>query len=109
MGMMASPTTVDSHGVEAVAAFGSFLDDLLSRAQSIKQTESIDPPLSKSNFPDLQAQLSQLLGDLAVPSDGAQDNTKKTHRFAVIETVARDTFKNLVVSLALRSLRQPQC
>lgn len=109
MRMIESPTTVDSHGVEAVAAFGSFLDDLFSRAQSIKQTDSIDPPLSKSNFPDLEAQLSQHLGDLAVPPDGAQDNTKKTHRFAVIETVARDTFKNLVVSLALSSLGQPPC
>jgi THO complex subunit 1 len=88
--------TIDSHGIPGVAAAASFLDKLLERAESIKKTPSIEPPLEKSNFDDLRRQLNDALGyDF---TDEEAVDTKKIQRFAVIETAVRDTFKSLIVS-----------
>ncbi len=89
--------TIDSHGIDAVAAVGNFLNDLLSRAESIKPTATIEPPLEKSDFDDLQGQLNQIFHSALVPSGNAAEH-QKTHRFAIIETAVRDTFGNLIVS-----------
>lgn len=88
--------TVDSHGILAVAAAGAFLDKLLERAESLKQTTSIDPPLDKSDFEDLGDLLSDALGCELAPKDSV--DAKRTQRFAIIETAVRDTFKSLIVS-----------
>jgi hypothetical protein len=88
--------TNDSHGVLGVDAAGTFLDGLLERADSVKQTASIEPPLEKSDFDDLRRQLSDALG-YELPAEEPID-TKKVQRFAVIETAVRDTFKTLIVS-----------
>lgn len=88
--------TIDSHGVSGVAAAGTVLDTLLARADSVKQTPSIEPALEKSAFDDLRRLLSDALGsDLSAeePADA-----KKIQRFAVIETAVRDKFKSLIVS-----------
>jgi hypothetical protein len=91
--------TTDSHGVSGVDAAGIFLDGLLERAESVKQTASIEPPLEKSDFDDLRRQLSDALG-YELPAEEPVD-TKKVQRFAVIETAVRDTFKSLIVSWPL--------
>jgi THO complex subunit 1 len=96
--------TIDSHGVAGVAAAAAFLDQLLERAESIKKTASIEPPLEKSNFDDLRRQLNDALG-----YDTAEEavDTKKIQRFAVIETAVRDTFKSLIVSWPSVCAAQP--
>jgi THO complex subunit 1 len=88
--------TIDSHGISGVSAVGSFLDKLLARAESVKQTASIEPPLEKSDFDDLRRQLTDALGYNVAAEDPA--DAKRTQRFAVIETAARDTFKSVIVS-----------
>ncbi len=73
---------VDSHGVEAVATLGSFLTELLARAESLKTTTSIEPALDKSDFDDPSGRLKELY-----PS------VEPAQRWAPIETVARDLFQ----------------
>lgn len=88
---------LDSHGILGVAAADTLLDKLLERAESVKQSQSIEPPLDESDFPDIRRQLSDALGhELA-----SEDPNRKTRRFALIETAVRDTFKSLIVSLRL--------
>ena len=87
---------IESHGISGVAAAGTFLDNLLSRADSVKQTAAIEPPLDKSDFDDARRQLSDALGYELVADEPADSN--KIQRFAVLETAARDTFKSLIVS-----------
>ena len=88
--------TIDSHGILGVAAADTFLDKLLARAESVKQTASIEPPLDKSDFEGLRHQLGDALGyDLT-----NDDAVKRTQRFAIIETAVRDNFKSLIVSLS---------
>src|SRR5688572_23626099 len=87
--------THDSHGVPGVAAAAAFLDDLLQRAESLKQTSSIEPPLDKSDFDHLRRLLGDALGYEIVVEDPG--DSKRMQRFAVIETAVRDTFKSLIV------------
>lgn len=108
--------TLDSHGIDAVAAFRRFLDDLLLRAESVKKTAGLEPPLNKSDFEDIDAQMSHILGqldntieepvetkgDAADAKEGA--DLKRTQRFAMIETAVRDTFSSLI---ATTSIDQP--
>lgn len=88
--------TIDSHGVSGVAAAAAFLDNLLARAEIVKQTASIEPPLEKSDFDDVRRQLSDALNYEFVADEPV--DAKRLQRFAVIETAARDTFKSLIVS-----------
>ncbi|KAK4138178.1 hypothetical protein BT67DRAFT_437526 [Trichocladium antarcticum] len=91
--------TIDTHSILGVAAADAFLDKLLERAESIKQTTTIEPPLDKSDFEGLRHQLGGALGyDLV-----AEDATKKTQRFAVIETAVRDNFKSLIATTPIGS------
>ena len=88
--------SIDSHGVLGVAAARTFLDSLLARADSVKHTAAIEPPLEKPAFDDLRRQLSDALGCDLSAEEPADAN--KIQRFAVIETAVRDTFKSLIVS-----------
>ncbi|AEO69581.1 9488df5f-fb33-4ec4-854b-57beee312a39 [Thermothielavioides terrestris] len=93
--------TIDSHGVSGVAAAAAFLDTLLERAESVKRTASIEPPLEKSDFDDLRQQLSDALGYELPPDESA--DSKRTQRFAVIETAVRDTFESLIATTPIES------
>ncbi|KAK4153697.1 THO complex subunit 1 transcription elongation factor-domain-containing protein [Chaetomidium leptoderma] len=93
--------TINSHGILGVGAAGAFLDELLARAESVKQTQSIEPPLDKSDFDDVRRQLSDALG-YEPPADEPGD-AKKIQRFAVIETAVRDTFKSLIATTPIES------
>lgn len=88
--------TDDSHGVEAVASVRRFLDQLLSRAEVVKQTASVEPPLLDSDFGDLRSQLADILGP-PPPATESEADPKKVQRFAIIETATRDTFSDLIV------------
>ncbi|KAK3906484.1 THO complex subunit 1 transcription elongation factor-domain-containing protein [Staphylotrichum tortipilum] len=93
--------TIDSHGIASVAAAGRFLDDLLSRADHVKQSASIEPPLEESAFDNLRESLSDTLGYDTAAEEPA--DLKKAQRFAVIETAVRDTFKSLIATTPIES------
>ncbi|MBE3048350.1 hypothetical protein IMZ48_38765 [Candidatus Bathyarchaeota archaeon] len=98
--------TPKGHGIPAVAACATFLDDALLRAEKAKDTASIEPPLTKAELGDVSAQLSALfdeaLGPLEKTGDAEGDAVKveqrKVRTFAMFETAARETFTHLVVS-----------
>lgn len=91
------------YGIKAVVSVGAFLEDILSHAQFVKPTSAIEPALNESDFPDIQAQLCQALGPDYIQTDDGTD-PKKLRRFAVIETVVRDEFCDLVVSRNINML-----
>ncbi|KAK5653133.1 hypothetical protein OQA88_9232 [Cercophora sp. LCS_1] len=92
--------TIDSHGVEAVASVRDFLDQVLSRADSVKQTASVEPPLLESDLGDFRSQLASILGPPSGPNEAGVD-PKKVQRFAIIETAARDTFSYLIGAIPI--------
>lgn len=93
---------IESHGVPGVAACSAFLDNLLARAETVKPTASIEPPLDKADFQDLQTQLNEALG--VDPSQAGEVNdAKKTQWHAIIETAVRDTFSNLIATTSIDS------
>lgn len=85
--------------VPGVSAVGNLLDDLLQHAETVKQTASIEPALSTSDFEDLPARLAQALApEGAIEDTDENADLTKARRFAIIETVSRDKFSNLIVS-----------
>ncbi|KAK4106920.1 hypothetical protein N658DRAFT_503299 [Parathielavia hyrcaniae] len=93
--------TVDTHGSPGVAAAARFLDELLGRAESVKTTASIEPPLDKAHFDDLRRQLNNALGYDFTAEEPV--DARKLQRFAVIETAVRDTFKSLITTTPIDS------
>lgn len=88
----------ESHGIPAVASFKVLLDELLQHAQTVKASSSIEPPLKRTDFEDLQTKLRDVF-PMADPSvEEGKGDKKKARRFAVIETAARDTLSSLIVS-----------
>ena len=96
--------TPKSHGIPAVAACATFLDDALLRAQKAKDTASIEPPLTKAELGDVSVQLSALFDEALGPletgdaEDAVKVEQRKVRTFAMFETAARETFTHLVVS-----------
>ena len=86
-----------SYGIPAVAAFQGLLSELLQQARVVKPVTTIEPSLKKSDFENLQARLSKVFAESAEGEDDGGD-FKKTRRFAIIETAARDTLSHLIVS-----------
>lgn len=78
------------HGVEAVDGFGRLMEEMLEKAHEIKQTDTVDPPLNKS---DLRESFEQILS--IFPSAISTDFKKH-----VIETAVRPIFYNLLVRSA---------
>jgi len=98
-----SPSTVDDLGtpsVPSVGAVGSLLRDLLVRAESVKGTTSLEPPLDQSDFNDLQGQMTRILGPIDTGTSKAAER-RRSQRFAIIETAARSTLYSLIVSCDL--------
>lgn len=99
------PIATGDHGIPAVAACATFLDDVLERAENVKDSASIEPALTKTELGDVSAQLSALfdekLGPLeTVEGEGAAANAeqRKIRTFAMFETAARELFSHLIVS-----------
>ncbi len=86
------------HDVEAVELFGKLLSDLLERAQSKKDMDTIEPPLIKHDFADLLQQLR------SIDQFSKTIESKKSIQYAVIETAVRDVFYGLLV----RTCRAPR-
>lgn len=84
---------IDSHGIQAVADVGQLLGDLLRHAGDVKPTTTIEPPLERSDFGDLQSRLSEVF-----PKSNANTaQPTRSHQWAVLETAVRDTFGRLLV------------
>lgn len=86
---------MDGQQVQGVETFGFILEDLLRRAEDIKQAHTVEPPLNKADFADLLEHLESTM----FTSANNIDQRKRVH--AVIETVVRDKFNNLLVSIFL--------
>ncbi|ELQ44383.1 guanylate kinase [Pyricularia oryzae] len=88
---------IDSHGIQAVADVGQLLGDLLRHAGDVKPTTTIEPPLERSDFGDLQSRLSEVFpksnADTAQPT--------RSHQWAVLETAVRDTFGRLLAESSI--------
>jgi THO complex subunit 1 len=80
------------HSVEAVEVFKGVLRDMLDRARTAKHVDTIEPAVAKSDFTDLLQRIDS--SDHLVRST----ETKRSSRFAVIETAVRDIFNVLLVS-----------
>jgi hypothetical protein len=76
------------HGVQAVEDFGRLLEEMLEAASSIKRTNTIEPPLNKTDLAELFEQVSLVFS----PTSSLES------RKHIIETAARDAFNNLLVS-----------
>ena len=78
------------HGVQAVEDFGRLLQEMLERAREVKHTNTVEPPLNKSDLDELFERV-----DETFLSTTSLDSKKHA-----IETAVRDTFNNLLVSSA---------
>ncbi len=76
------------HGVQAVEDFGRLLEEMLEAASAFKRTNTIEPPLNKTDLADLFEQVP-----LVFSPTSSLDSRKH-----IIETAARDAFNNLLVS-----------
>lgn len=85
--------------ISGVSAVHTLLEELLQHVETIKQTASIEPALAKSDFDDLSGRLARALASAASSGDiNENGDLTKARRFAIVETVARDKFSNLIVS-----------
>ena len=80
------------HGVQKVGVFGRLLEEMMHRAQKVKNTDTVEPALSKSNFDDLIEKL-----ETEFYLDAKSSDLRKPG-FAIIESAVRDRFNNLLVS-----------
>ncbi len=76
------------HGVQAVKDFGRLLEEMLEAASAIKRTNTIEPPLNKTDLAELFEQVPLVFS----PTSSLES------RKHIIETAARDAFNNLLVS-----------
>ncbi|TVY83925.1 Guanylate kinase [Lachnellula suecica] len=86
------------HAVQAVDDFGGLLQDVLQRAEQQKQTDTVEPPLNKSDFADLFERVDSIF-----LSTAATPEIKKRSQWAVIETAVRDTFNNLLATSSVHT------
>lgn len=112
------PSAVPGHGIPAVTACSTFLDDVLERAEQVKGTASIEPPLTKAELGDVSGQLSSLFdetlgpvetgGDGDVEGNAAEAEQRKVRAFAMFETAARELFSHMIVSRASNTVWTPK-
>jgi THO complex subunit 1 len=75
-------------GVAAVEEFEIFLEGMLEKARDVKKTDTIEPPLNKSDLLDSFEQINSIF-----PSLGSPESRKHS-----IDAAVRDVFNNLLVS-----------
>jgi|SRR5450432_1918698 hypothetical protein len=81
-----------SHAVESVEAFQGLLQEMLHKARAAKQTDTIEPPIARSDITELVLRVE----DIEHMSKALEVN--KSFRYAVIETAVRGVFNDLLVS-----------
>lgn len=96
---------VQEMATPAVAAYRTLLQGLLAEAAVIKppssdRVSSIEPPLSKHDFPNFSERVAAALSEVTKDEVEGDDESKiavKARRNHIIETVTRDTLNKLVV------------
>ena len=86
------------HVVEAVDVFGEILNGLLQRAEEVKQTDTVEPSLSKVDFEDILETVE------ATFFSSAENPEQRKQKHAAIDTAIRNKFNELLVSLHRRIL-----
>lgn len=84
--------------VDAVDAFGELLKELFQRAEEVKQTNTVEPPLSKPDLEDILERVE------ATFFSSAKTLELRKQRHAAIDTAIRDKFNELLVSSYWRNL-----
>ncbi|KAI0902123.1 THO complex subunit 1 transcription elongation factor-domain-containing protein [Annulohypoxylon nitens] len=77
--------------VPQVDAFAALLKDTLNHAQSVKPSESIEPPLTQADFDSQLAQIPTIF----------TSEKEKTRQNAVIEIATRNMFSSLVATTSI--------
>ncbi|KAL7918123.1 THO complex subunit 1 transcription elongation factor domain-containing protein [Trichoderma austrokoningii] len=96
---------IENPGVSAVSAFGVLLNELLDEASAAKETTTIEPALSKSDFANIHDRVSSSLArssNADTESNVPQDSLR-SRQFAVVETAARDSFSKLIATTSIDS------
>jgi DNA-directed RNA polymerase subunit L len=110
------------YGVQAVAQFGELLQQMLRKADEVKPTYTIEPPIDKSDLRDIFERVNVVFPPPDVVVEVKEGETmeekeqratrekkrdlKKRNQYAIIETAVRDTFNNLLVSSVLEESRE---
>lgn len=81
------------HVVPAVDEFGTLLEELLQRAEDVKTTTTVEPPLNKSGISDILDRVESVF------FSSAETLEQRKQRHAAIESAIRDKFNELLVSL----------
>lgn len=84
---------MEGHGLPMVDSFAQLLSEMLQQAELVKETHTIESPLSKTELASTYERINQIFSETSIES-------KKRSQYAIIETAVRDTFNNLLVSLA---------
>lgn len=77
-----------SPGVSAVEDFGRFLEGMLEKARDVKKSDTIEPPLNKSDLLESFDHVNSIF-----PSTMSLESRKHS-----IDAAVRDVFNNLLVS-----------
>ncbi|KAM0449239.1 hypothetical protein ACHAO4_007903 [Trichoderma viride] len=96
---------LENPGVSAVSAFGELLNELLDEASAAKETATIEPALSKSDFANIydRASASLARSSTAGTESNAPQDSLRSRQFAVVETAARDSFSKLIATTSIDS------
>ncbi|KAK1240204.1 hypothetical protein MKX08_007646 [Trichoderma sp. CBMAI-0020] len=96
---------LENPGVSAVSAFGELLNELLDEASAAKETTTIEPALSKSDFANIYDRVSSSLArsSTAGTESNAPQDSLRSRQFAVVETAARDSFSKLIATTSIDS------
>jgi len=98
-----------TYGMQEAEGFGRLLEEMLERAQLVKQTNTIEPPLNKSDLPELWDELESIFPSSASqepktdPLEAAMKGVFPPSPLAesrkhIIEAAVRDAFNNILVS-----------
>jgi hypothetical protein len=82
------------HAVQAVDAFGELLVEMLHRAEEIKQTPTVEPPLNKSDLANILDRVESSF----FSSVETLELRKRSH--AAIDIAIREKFNDLLVSFS---------
>ncbi|ATZ48055.1 hypothetical protein BCIN_03g03120 [Botrytis cinerea B05.10] len=89
--------SMEGHGLPIVESFAQLLLEMLQRAEHVKETHTIESPLSKTELANTYERIDQIF------NEAAPIETKKRSQYAIIETAVRDTFNNLLASISIET------
>ncbi|KAJ8068779.1 hypothetical protein OCU04_002475 [Sclerotinia nivalis] len=89
--------SMEGHGLPMVDSFAQLLLEMLQQAELVKETHTIESPLTKTELANTYERIDQIF------SEAASIESKKRSQYAVIETAVRDTFNNLLASISIEN------